>query len=155
MDLKTYILSAMIAMTISTNANQVREFMFKSYGWKDVTWNSDVVFDVTTASKLHCFMKCSYESSCLTFTFTSGSNRCQGHSKIMANEDNPENTSGTSVYHGKVIFTLYESIFIQLHRAPFLHFMYYMDCKEIFPSPFNSRIHIRYALFKNSSDLKL
>ena len=40
-------------------------------------------------------------------------------------------------------------------RTPFLHFMYYMDCKEIFPSPFNPRIHLRYALFKNSSDLKL
>ena len=33
--------------------------------------------------------------------------------------------------------------------------MYYMDCKEIFPSPFNPQIHLRYALFKNSSDLKL
>ena len=45
--------------------------------------------------------------------------------------------------------------FIQLHRPLFLHIMYYMDCKEIFPSPFNPRIHLRYALFKNSSDLKL
>ena len=44
---------------------------------------------------------------------------------------------------------------IQLNRPPFLHFMYYMDCKEIFPSPFNSRMQLRYSLNKNSSDLKL
>ena len=34
-------------------------------------------------------------------------------------------------------------LIIQLRRPPFLHFMYYVDCKEIFPSPFNPRIHVR------------
>ena len=55
----------------------------------------------------------------------------------------------------QVPFSLLKKYIIQLHRPSFLHIMYYMDCKEIFPSPFNPRIHLRYALFKNSSDVKL
>ena len=47
------------------------------------------------------------------------------------------------------------SVYYPTTMPPFLHFMYYMDCKKRFPSPFNPRIHLRYALFKNSSDLKL
>ena len=45
--------------------------------------------------------------------------------------------------------------FSQLHRPLFLLLMYYIDCKEIFLSPFNPILNLWCTFYKNSSDLKL
>ena len=103
MNIKILFICTLLCVLVTTNANKYRQFMFKSNGFEDITWSSPI-FDIVTISKAQCLMKCSLDFNCKTFTFTKGTNRCQGHSRRKGQNDQPVTTADTSVYQGLTDF---------------------------------------------------
>ena len=99
--MKVKLVSFLIILAVLFNPINTHERLLHYYGIEDFTWTTDVLFDVTLTSKGQCVLMCARHVTCLTLTFTEGSQRCQGHSQRLGYSNNPVSTLDTFVYQGK------------------------------------------------------